>query len=253
LLALAALAAVIAGCGGGGPSDATEAAARKQLEAGAAKLEKARSLSVSLVAEAEESGSDPEKVGCIDIDADKGKPERIDMRIDVSCSGGPEAPELIAVGRRAWASHEPGHWTAARISPALLRDLSSEQTNLTQLLAAAGDLEQVSGEDAVEERAAGGETKAEFHFKAPASAFPGVPQSGPDEVEFDATLDQRGVLSELSIHASEDGAAARVTVSYEDIGGDPGIQPPDPAEVHGAVRQITSRAELDALLGVSDS
>jgi hypothetical protein len=248
---LAALALAIAGCGGGGPDPESEDAARQQIEAAAAKLEAAPSLTVSLVAEGEEDGAEPEKVGCVEIDADKRKPERIDLRVDLSCSGGPETPEMIAVGRRAWTTTTPGSWTAAEISPSVLSELGDEQTDFAQLLDDAHDIEQISADDAVEERAAGGGAKTEYRFEAPASSFGDVSDLGVDDVDFEATVDAEGVLEEVSIHASQDGAGARIVETYRNVGDDVGIEPPPSSEVHGSINRISSQEELDALLGAS--
>lgn len=93
------------------------------------------------------------------------------MRIyDLNCSGGTEGSELIAIGRRAWASHGEGSWTAAKISPDVIAELNDEQTtDLKQLFDAAEDIEEVSADTAVEERAAGGQAVSEFSFEATAT------------------------------------------------------------------------------------
>ncbi len=77
------------------------------------------------------------------------------MRVyDLNCSGGSEGAELIAIGRRAWASTGSGAWTAAKISPKLTKELNDEQTtDLQGLFEAAEDIKEVSADDAVEERA----------------------------------------------------------------------------------------------------
>jgi hypothetical protein len=160
VLALLALTLLVVGCGGGGGGSSTdEAAARQTLEAGGQKLTDAKSFEVSLLIEGEEDGEDPEELGCVDLGIDKGKPERLDMRLyDRGCSGGTEGKELIAIGHRAWAASGEGSWTAAKISPAVIHELNDEQTtDLQQLFEAAENIEEVSAEDAVESRAAGGE------------------------------------------------------------------------------------------------
>jgi len=98
---LAALALAIAGCGGGDSGGESESAARKKLEAGAAKVSGAESLRLSLGFEAEEDG-ETEPLGCLDLAVDTAKPESIDLHFfDESCEGGTEAHEMIAIGRRA--------------------------------------------------------------------------------------------------------------------------------------------------------
>jgi hypothetical protein len=252
-LAAIAVLLLVAGCGGGGGDSGEETAARKQLEASGRKLTDADSFEVSLLIEGEEEGSDPEQLGCLDLGVDKGKTERLDMRIyDLNCSGGSEGTEMIAIGRRAWATHEPGRWTAAEISPPVIHELNDEQTtDLQGLFEAAEDVEEVSDESAVEARAAGGEAVSEFHFKAPASAFPGAEDLGDTDVDFEATIDGQGYLTELTLHGEAEGAGATVTETYEDIGQDLGIAPPDPSEVEGTVQRIDSKEQLEALLGAT--
>ena len=249
-LALLALAALIAGCGGGSNSG-DEAAARQKLEAGGRKLTDAKSFEVSLLIEAEEEGEEPQQLGCVDLGIDRGKPERIDMRIyNLNCSGGSEGKEMIAIGRRAWATSEPGSWTAAKISPAVIHELNDEQTtDLKGLFEAAEDIKEVSAETAVEARAAGGEAVSEFSFKAPSSAFPGAADLGDTDVDFEATIDGKGYLTELKLHGEAEGAGATVTETYTDIDKNLGIRPPAPSEVQGAVQRIDSKEQLEALIG----
>lgn len=243
---------LVAGCGGGGDSG-DENAARKQLEAGGRKLTAAKSFEVSLLIEGEEEGSDPEQLGCLDLGVDKGSPERLDMRIyDLNCSGGTEGHEMIAIGRRAWASGGTGSWTAAEISPSVIHELNDEQTtDLAGLFEAAEDVKEVTGDNAVEERAAGGAAVSEFSFKAPASAFPGAEDLGDTDVEFEATIDGHGYLTELTLHGEAEGAGATVTETYGHIDEDLGIAPPDPGEVEGTVQRIDSKEQLEALLGAT--
>lgn len=92
---------------------------------------------------------------------------------------------------------------------------------------------------------------AEYSFKAPASAFPGAEDLGDTDVDFEATLDQKGFLRELRLHGEAEGAGATVTETYEDIDKNLGIRPPDPGEVDGTLQRIDSREDLDALLGAS--
>jgi hypothetical protein len=253
LLALAALAWALAGCGGGSGSSGDESAGRQKLEAGGRKLTGAKSFEVSLLIEGEEDGTDPEQLGCVDLGVDNRKPVSLDMRIyDLNCSGGSEGKELIAIGHRAWATSEPGSWTAAKISPALIHELDDEQTtDLQQLFEDAEGIEEVSDESAVEERAAGGEAVTEFSFKAPDSAFPGAEDLGDSDVDFEATIDGEGYLTELTVHGEAEGAGATVTETYEDIGKPLGIGPPARSEIHGTVEQIDSREELEALVGAT--
>jgi hypothetical protein len=251
LLLLVPVIAVIAGCGGGSGSPGDEAAARHQLEAAGQKLTKADSFEVSLLIEGEESGEDPEELGCVRLGVDNRKPVSIDMRIyDVNCSGGSEGAELIAIGQRAWASTGSGAWTAAKISPKLTKELNAEQTtDLQGLFEAAEDVKEVSADDAVEERAGGGEAKAEFSFKAPASAFPGSEALGESDVDFEATIDGKGYLTQLVLHGEAEGAGATATETYERIDKNLGISPPAESEVHGTVQRLDSKAELESLLG----
>lgn len=214
------LSALVARCGGSSGSSGDESAARQKLQAGGQKLTDARSFEVSLLIEGEEEGEDPEQLGCLDLGVDKGKPESLDMRIyDLNCSGGSEGKELIAIGHRAWAAGGEGSWTAAKISPSVIGELNDEQTtDLKQLFEAAENIEEVSAEDAVEARAAGGEAVSEYAFKAPASAFPDAEDLGDSDVDFEATIDL-------------------------------GIRPPAPFEVQGTVQRIDSKEQLEALIG----
>ncbi len=215
------------------------------------KLTDADSFEVSLLIEGEEDGEDPEELGCVRLGVDNRKPVSIDMRIyNLNCSGGSEGAELIAIGRRAWASTGSGAWTAAKISPKLTKELNDEQTtDLQGLFEAAEDVKQVSAETAVEERAAGGETKAEFSFKAPASAFSGAEGLGDSDVDFEATIDGKGFLTQLVLHGEAEGAGATATETYERIDSNLGISPPAESEVHGTVQRLDSKADLEALLG----
>jgi hypothetical protein len=201
----------------------------------------------SKLIEGEESGEDPEELGCVRLGADNRKPVSIDMRIyDVNCSGGSEGAELIAIGQRAWASTGSGAWTAAKLT----KELNAEQTtDLQGLFEAAEDVKEVSAETSVEERAAGGEAKAEFSFKAPASAFPGSEALGESGVDFEATIDGNGYLTQLVLHGEAEGAAATATETYERIDKPLGISPPAKSEVHGTVQRLDSKAELESLLG----
>jgi hypothetical protein len=242
---------LVAGCGGGSGSTTDESAARQKLQAAGQKLTDAKSFEVSLLIEGEEEGEDPEELGCLDLGVEKGKPESLDMRLyDLNCSGGTEGKELIAIGHRAWAASGEGSWTAAKISPGVIAELNDEQTtDLKQLFDSAEDIEEVSVDTAVEERAAGGEAVREFHFTAPASAFPDAEDLGDTDVEFEATVDGNGYLTRLVLHGEAEGAGATVTETYEDIDKDLHIRPPAPAEVQGSVQQIDSKEELEALIG----
>jgi hypothetical protein len=251
LAAVVALVAAVAGCGGGDSGD--EAAARQKLQAGGQKLTDAKSFEVSLLIEGEEEGETPEELGCVDIGIDNREPVSLDLRIyDLNCSGGSEGRELIAIGHRAWAASGEASWTAAKISPAVTKELNAEQTtDLQGLFEAAEDVEEVSAETAVEARAAGGEAVSEFSFKAPASAFPDAEDLGDTDVDFEATVDGKGYLTKLALHGEADGAGATVTETYEDIDKDLQIRPPAPSEVQGTVRQIDSKEDLEALLGAT--
>lgn len=234
---LAALALVIAGCGGGGDSGGdSESASRKKLEAGADKVSGAKSVDLTLGFEIEEDG-DPEQIGCLELWVDTGKPEAVDIVVFEDGCHGKIANELIAVGRRAWGSTGPGSWREAKITPALLREISDEQTDFGELMAAAEDIEVVPD----------GQADERYSFDAPASAFPGSADLGDLEVEFEATLDRRGYLRELVVHGDEDGAGATVTANYENIE----IQAPHPDDVKGPVTSIRTQEELDALFGLS--
>jgi hypothetical protein len=187
------------------------------------------------------------------------KPERFDLVFfDQNCEGGLEAHELIAVGTKAWASSSgpegegAGEWQEAKITKRLRQELADEQTDVDQLFVAARDISEDPEGAAVEE---GGESNfvdvPAYSFTAPASAFPGAGEDlGDLEVEFEAVLDRKGYLRELVIHGEEDGTGATVTAKYEDIGKNLGVTPPDPGEVHGPVRSIDSKADLDTLFGV---
>jgi hypothetical protein len=259
-LLLAGLAAFAAGCGGGGGSDSSETALRKKLEAGAQKVKTAKSARVSLAFEVETDGEEPQELGCVNLATETAKPERFDLTFfDQNCQGGLEAHELIAVGSKAWASSSgpqgegAGKWEEARITPRLRKELTDEQTDVDQLFSQADKIEEHEGDAAVEE---GGESHfvdvPSYTFEAPASAFPGAGEDlGDLNVEFEAVLDRKGYLRELVIHGEEEGTGATVTATYDDIDQDLGVEPPDPKEVHGSVRSIDSKADLDALFGVT--
>ncbi|HEY0278965.1 MAG TPA: hypothetical protein VGC32_11930 [Solirubrobacterales bacterium] len=253
LFALVVLAALVAGCGGGSGSTEDESTSRQQLENAGQKLTDADSFEVSLLIEGEEEDEESEELGCVRLGVDNRKPVSIDMRIyDLNCSGGTEGAELIAIGNRAWASTDSGTWTAAKISPKLTKELNDEQTtDLKGLFKAAEDIDEVSADDAVEERAAGGEAKAEFSFKAPASAFPGSEALGDSDVDFEATIDDKGFLTQLVLHGEAEGAGATATETYERIDKPLGISPPAASEVHGTVQKLDSKEELEALLGAA--
>jgi hypothetical protein len=247
---LLALGVVAAGCGGG--SGESEGASREKLEAGGAKLTAAKSFEVSLLVELEEEGESQE-AGCVDLGVDSHGTEAIDLRYyDLNCSGGSEGRELIAIGHRAWASTEPGRYAAAKITSKVAHELDDEQTTELQgLFEAAEDIDADSEGGAVEE--AGGKfvDVTKYSFVAPASAFPDSEDLGDTKIDFDATLDRKGFLRELVLHGEEDGAGVTVTETYTDIDADLGIRPPDPSEVHGAVQSITSKADLEALIGTT--
>jgi hypothetical protein len=255
LLAVLALGTAATGCGGGGSDSESESASRKKLEAGATKINGAKSMRVSLLFEAEEDG-ESEELGCLDLAVDTAKPERVDLTFfDLNCSGGSEAHELIAIGHRAWAdsSDDPESWTAAKITPELLHELGDEQTDFGKLMAAAEDIEVHPEDGAVEEGESNFVDVPSYSFEAPASAFPGSDDLGDLKVEFEATLDRHGYLRELMFHGDEDGTGATVTANYEDINQDQGITRPDPSEVKGPARSIHTRDELDALFGLPSS
>jgi hypothetical protein len=247
---LAALVLVATGCGG--DSGGSESSSRKKLEAGGAKLTAAKSFEVSLLVELEEEGESQE-AGCVDLGVDSHRTEAIDLRYyDLNCSGGSEGRELIAIGHRAWASTEPGSYTAARITPHVANELSDEQTTELQgLFEAAEGIEADSEGGAVEE--AGGKfvDVTKYSFEAPASAFPDSEDLGDTKIDFDATLDRKGFLRELVLHGEEDGTGVTVTETYTDIDKDLGIAPPDPSEVQGSVQKITSKTDLESLLGTT--
>ena len=239
---LAALALLVAGCGGGSDGE-SESASRKKLEAGAAKINGAKSMRISLLFEAEEDG-ESEEIGCLNLAVDTAKPERVDLTFfNLNCSGGTEAHELIAVGHRAWALvQDPESWAEARITPELLHELGNEQTEFSELMAAAEDIEVDSEGAAVEEGDGYYVDVPLYSFEAPASAFPGSDDDlGDLKVEFEAALDRHGYLRELKFHGDEDGAGATVTATYEDINQDLGITPPGPKEVKGPASPIHSR------------
>jgi hypothetical protein len=250
LLALLALALLAAGCGGSG-SSADESKARRQLEAGGQKLTDADSFEVSLLFEVEEDGSEPEELGCLDLGVDNHRPVSIDMRIyDLNCSGGSEGTELIAIGRRAWASTGAGRYTAARITPQVAKELDDEQTDdLAQLFEAAEGIKAYPKGAAVIEGDGRSADATAFTFHAPASAFPDSEDLGDTDVEFEAAVDRHGFLRQLVLHGEAEGAGATVTESYEDIDADLGISPPARSEVHGSTKTIRSRADLDELVG----
>jgi hypothetical protein len=254
LVAFLALAALVAGCGGGGSeSSGEESGDRERLEAAGKMLTDARSFEVTLQIEAEEEGGEREEVACLRLGADNEKPISVDMRIfEVNCSSGSESSRMIAVGHRAWAMAGGGPYTAAKISPKLLKELNGEQTtDLQGLFEAAEDIEPTSADTAVEERAGGGEAKSEYSFKAPASAFPGAEGLGDSDVDFEATIDGKGLLTKLVIHGEAGAAAATATESYARIDEDLGIAPPPASKVEGTAETLETKGELEALLGAA--
>ena len=122
---------------------------------------------------------------------------------------------------------------------------------MQQLFEAAEDIRQVPRDTAIEETAGGGEASAEYQFTAPSSAFPDAEDLGGVDVDFEATVDGKGFLTQLVLHGENDGAGATVTETYEGINSDLGITPPDPSEVSGPVRPIYSREELEELVGAT--
>lgn len=257
LVALLVLAAIVAGCGG--DSGSSEATLRKKLEGGAAKLEDARSFEASIGFEIEEDGEEPQEIGCLDLSLEGGKPEKIDLLFfDLNCSGGSEAHEVIAVGRRAWGAvgQDGEHWQEATISPAVLHEVGNEQTELAKLFRQAEQLEAHPDGGAVEEGSKGQFVEVtSYTFEAPASAFPD--SSGDDiddtQVEFEALLDRRGFLRELILHGDEEGTGATVTEKYERIDQDLEITPPHPSLVHGPRTTIRSRQDFEELFGLPSS
>jgi hypothetical protein len=251
LAALALVALVAAGCGGGSGGE-SESASKKKLEAAAAKIEGAKSLRMSLGFASEEEG-ETEELGCLDLSIDTGKPEKVDLAFfDVGCSGGTEVHELIAIGHRAWGTESLETWQAAKITPALLHELSSEDTDFGKLMKSAENIEVDPEGGGVEEGDKGKFAAVpKYYFEAPASAFSGSEDLGDLKVEFEATVDRKGFLRELVVHGDEEGVGATVTATYEDIDHDMGITAPDPKEVEGPAKPIKTRAQLDALFGLS--
>jgi hypothetical protein len=250
LLAAAALGGV-AGCGGGSGGE-SESASKKKLEAAAAKIQSAMSLRMSLGFASEEEGESQE-LGCLDLSIETGKPEKVDLAFfDVGCSGGTEVHELIAVGHRAWGTEDLETWRPAKITPALLHELSNEDTDFGKLMESAEDITVDPEGGGVEEGDKGKFVAVpKYYFEAPASAFSGSEDLGDLKVEFEATVDRQGYLRELVVHGDEDGVGATVTAEYEDIDQDLGITAPDPSEVKGPVSPIKTRGQLDALFGLS--
>jgi hypothetical protein len=251
VLALAVVAALVAGCGGGANSD--EAALRKKLEAGATKIKTAKSARVTLGFEFDSEGEE-QPLGCVDLASETGKPERFELTFfNVSCEGGTESHQLVSVGDKAWASSSPGKetWTPARITKRLRKELADEQTDVDQLFVAAEGIEEIPDGGAVEVNRTKFVDVPSYTFEAPASAFPGAGKDlGDVTVEFEAVLDKQGYLRELVIHGSEEETSATVTAKYEEIGKDLGVKAPDPSEVKGRVQRIDSKADLDRLFGV---
>jgi hypothetical protein len=240
---LAMFALVVAGCGGGGGGSDPEAesASRKKLESAAAKIEDAKSMRLSLLFEAEEDG-DAQPLACLELSADTRKPERVDLLFfEETCANGTQSSELIAIGRRAFGATGSGSWREAKITPQLLKELGSEQSDFGELTEAAEDIT-VEPDGQADER---------YSFEAPASAFPGSSDLGDLQVEFEAVIDRQGYLSELVIHGDEDGAGATVTVHYNDVNEPQQIEAPSQNEVHGPVSPIETRDQLDALFGLS--
>ena len=84
---------------------------------------------------------------------------------------------------------------------------------------------------------------------SPASTFPGAEGLGDSDVDFEATIDGKGFLTQIVIRGEADGAEATATETYERINSDLGITPPPASDVHGTVRRLDSKGELEALLG----
>ena len=247
LVAFAAL-ALLSGCGGG--SSESESALRKKLEAAGAKLTAAKSFEASVLFEVEED-DELEPLACIDLSLEGGKPEKLDLLVfDDSCEGGSDAHELILVGNRAWASSEAAEYSEAKISPQVAEEVSGEQTeDLQGLFEAAEGIDSVSKGSAVMERDGKYVDVPTYFFDAPASAFPDSEELGDTKVEFEAAIDRKGFLRELTVRAAEDGTGAKVTTTYEKVDQSQDIHPPDKSEIHGLVVDIRSKADLDELLG----
>jgi hypothetical protein len=258
LLLAAGLGALAAGCGGGGGTqDSSETAIRKKLEAGAQKVKTAKSARVSLGFELEDEG-EPQSLGCVDLASETGKPERFELVFfNVGCEGGTEAHSLIAVGGNAWSQNSPEEetWTPAKISKRLRDELADEQTDVDALFVQAENITEHPEGAGIESGKTGKFTDVpSYTFEAPASAFPAAGEDvGDVTVEFEAVLDPQGVLRELVIKGGEGDTNVTVTATYEDVGEDLGVKPPDPGEVHGPVQRIDSKADLDQLFGVPSS
>ena len=249
LLGATVIAAIAAGCGGGDGSG-DEKAAQKKLENAGAKLSDAKAFEVSLLIEIEEEGQS-EEAGCVALGIDSRKGESIDMRVfDKSCSDGPAGKQVIVIGNRAWVSSEPGSYTAATIPSEVVKELDDEQTtDLQGLFEAAEGIEIDPDGGSVLETEADSVTVPRYSFHAPASAFPDSEDLGDTDVQFEATIDRKGFLREVTLHGEQEDTGVTVTEKYDDIEANFEIGPPAKSEISGPTKRIHSREELEALIG----
>jgi hypothetical protein len=224
-----ALGALLAGCGGSGPS---EASIRERLEAAAAKTAAAPTLESTGQIEAE-AGNGPEPTGCIHARIDRATMAEVDaLSYRTVCAHRPPREEAIAIGKHAWVSPRRGRWVAIPVPPGLLTELLDQAKTFDRLFAAASDFGE--GPDADE-------------FDAPFSAVGTGPLAESGELHFDAVVDQAGYLTALTIAGAEEDPSVIVKDSYEMFGAPQRIVPPAPAEITDHRGPIKGKAELREL------
>lgn len=234
------LLAALAGCGGGGGEEGTEAdAIRAKLLAAAERLADAPSLDASVSIEASEEDSTETTSACFGLAVVRGEKSTADDQVvlrtyDGECGAGEPSAEVIVIGRDVWASQLGDQWTQGRVDPALVDELTDEEDEYDELLAAAEDIRP-------------GEEPRSYEFTAPASSFSQTEDIGDVDVDFVLTLDEREVLRGLVATIEAEGARAVVEQSYE-IGRVKPVRPPPAGDVVGPVRRIDSEAELESLL-----
>jgi hypothetical protein len=242
--AIAAGAALGAGCGGSGGGDSTEEEAlRTQMEQGFEKVANANALDVSLDFQVglDEESSLETTGGCLKLTIDQGKPgaddDEVEMRaIENGCDGAAVQARIIAIGRDVYVSKGPGssEYSPGRIDPSVLTELTDDTAEFNELPEAAED---ISGDS------------RKIEFKAPASAFASAGElEGEDvDVDFETSFDEQGNLRLLVGNIEAEGATATVTVTYDNIDQTEPITAPAKSEVVGEVQQIHSQAELESL------
>ncbi len=227
---LAALAVLLAGCGGSGPSP--EDSIRERLEAAAAKTAAAPTLESSAQAEVE-TGNGPEPTGCVEVRVDRVKTAKVATRdYRRVCAHGPATLQVIAIGNHAWAAGPRHDWVAIGVPARLTADLVDEAKKFDRLFAAASDFHEGPGAD---------------EFDAPFSAVGAGPRTESGELHFRAVIGRGGYLTALTVSGVEGEGTTTVKDTYEAFGAPQRIAPPHPAEVASRHAPIKSKPEFEQL------